>query len=33
MAWSAWLVDVILDGVPRVSDAIRCRDDIRAVQF
>jgi len=22
-----------LDRVPQVSDAIRCRDDIRAVQF
>ena len=27
------LVDVILDRVPQVSDAIRCRDDIRAVQL
>jgi hypothetical protein len=27
------LVEVILDRVPEVSDAIRCRDDIRAVQL
>jgi hypothetical protein len=27
------LVGVILDRVPGVSDAIRCRDDIRAVQL
>jgi len=33
IAWSAWLQDVIPDRVAQVSDAIRCREDIRAVQF